>query len=117
MPAASARDAADRAATPAEDATSGARPAARGQERRTRIVEAALAVIARVGPDGLTHRLVAAEAGVPLAATTYWFASKEEIVEAAFLRSLDDALAELADRHEQVRTWTRANAAKRLARI
>ena len=39
------------------------------------------AVIAAHGTDGVTHRAVAAEAGVPLSATTYWFASREELLE------------------------------------
>jgi DNA-binding transcriptional regulator YbjK len=89
----------------------------RGAARRRLIVEGALAVLARVGPDGLTHRLVAAEAGVPLAATTYWFASKEAIVEAALERSVEDSLAGIAARREAARTWTRASAAHELALV
>jgi DNA-binding transcriptional regulator YbjK len=51
--------------------------------RRQAIVEAALAVIGRGGVDAVTHRAVAAEAGVPLAATTYYFGSKAELVQEA----------------------------------
>lgn len=54
-----------------------------GQERRRRILEATLAVLSRDGPGGLTHRAVAAEAKVPLAATTYYFASKDELLREA----------------------------------
>ncbi len=32
----------------------------------------------------MTHRRVAQEAGLPLAATTYWFASKEELLSEAY---------------------------------
>lgn len=32
----------------------------------------------------MTHRRVAAEAGLPLAATTYWFSSKDELLAEAF---------------------------------
>ena len=80
-----------------------------------RIVDGALAVIARVGPDGLTHRLVAAEAGVSLAATTRWFASKEAIVEAAFLRAVDEGVAAIERRHDTVAAWTPATAPLALA--
>jgi len=51
--------------------------------RRRAIVEAALAVIGRGGVDAVTHRAVAGEAGVPLAATTYYFGSKAELVQEA----------------------------------
>jgi TetR/AcrR family transcriptional regulator, regulator of biofilm formation and stress response len=83
---------------------------------RRRIVDGALAVIARVGPDGLTHRLVAAEAGVSLASTTRWFASKEEIVEAAFVRAVDDGVAAIAGRRDEVAGWTPRTAPTELAR-
>ncbi len=58
--------------------------APRGAARRAHILEAALRIIGATGPDALTHRRVAAEAGVPLAATTYWFASKEELIAEAY---------------------------------
>jgi len=82
----------------------------------SRIVDGALAVIARVGPDGLTHRLVAAEAGVSLASTTRWFASKEEIVEAAFVRAVDEGVAAIADRRAEVAGWAPDTAPTELAR-
>jgi TetR/AcrR family transcriptional regulator, regulator of biofilm formation and stress response len=49
-------------------------------ERRKAIIDAALRIIASRGLPGVTHRTVAREAGVPLAATTYYFASKNEIL-------------------------------------
>jgi TetR/AcrR family transcriptional regulator, regulator of biofilm formation and stress response len=52
-------------------------------DRRRQIIEAALAVIGRGGVDAVTHRAVATEAGVPLAATTYYFESKAELVREA----------------------------------
>jgi len=82
----------------------------------TRIVDGALAVIARVGPDGLTHRLVAAEAGVSLAATTRWFSSKEEIVEAAFVRAVDEGVAAISLRRAEIGRWTPDSAPIELAR-
>jgi DNA-binding transcriptional regulator YbjK len=55
----------------------------RGERRRREILEAALRVIGRDGVAGLTHRAVAEEAGVPLAATTYYFASKVDLLREA----------------------------------
>ncbi|WP_103508264.1 TetR/AcrR family transcriptional regulator [Streptomyces sp. SM13] len=55
-------------------------------ERRTRIIDAALRVIAADGMAGLSHRTVAAEADVPLGSTTYHFASLDELLVAALRR-------------------------------
>ncbi|NUV65499.1 TetR family transcriptional regulator [Streptomyces sp. CAI-121] len=54
--------------------------------RRTRIIDAALTVIAADGIAGLSHRTVAAEADVPLGSTTYHFASLDELLVAALRR-------------------------------
>ena len=53
---------------------------------RAAIIDATVRLIGRDGVDGVTHRAVAAEAGVSLSSTTYHFASKDEIVAAAFER-------------------------------
>ena len=50
-----------------------------GEARRKKIIEATIRLVARDGTGGLTHRKVAREAGVPLAATTYYFESKEAL--------------------------------------
>lgn len=55
----------------------------RGEVRRRAILNAALRILGRDGPAGLTHRRVAREAGVPLAATTYYFSSKDDLLEEA----------------------------------
>jgi DNA-binding transcriptional regulator YbjK len=55
-------------------------PTIRGEARRAQLLEAALRVIARGGVGAATHRAVAAEAGVPLGSTTYYFASREDMV-------------------------------------
>jgi TetR/AcrR family transcriptional regulator, regulator of biofilm formation and stress response len=54
--------------------------------RREVILDAALALIAERGTEQLTHRSVAEEAGVPLGSTTYYFASRDELVREAFRR-------------------------------
>jgi TetR/AcrR family transcriptional regulator, regulator of biofilm formation and stress response len=52
----------------------------RGVKRRTEILEATLRLLAREGAAPLTMRAVAAEANVPLTATTYYFESKDELI-------------------------------------
>jgi DNA-binding transcriptional regulator YbjK len=69
-----------------------ARPV-RGEARRELILDAAITVLGQEGLSALTHRRVAAEAGLPLAATTYWFASKDELLLNAFRRAADKDIA------------------------
>lgn len=78
-------------------------------DRRDRLVDACLDVIARDGVAGTSHRKVAAQAGVPLGSTTYYFAGMGELLHAAFERfshSVSDrfeARMEAADTPEEVR--------------
>lgn len=55
-----------------------------GVERRERILNATLAIIARDGVRGVRHRAVAAEADVPLSATTYYFKDLGDLLGDAF---------------------------------
>ncbi|RKS75416.1 DNA-binding transcriptional regulator YbjK [Motilibacter peucedani] len=68
--------------------TAGTARAPRGRRfdpgRKDRIVEATVAVIARHGVAGTTHRLIAAEADVPLGSLTYHFASLDDLRAQAF---------------------------------
>ena len=57
----------------------------RGAARREAILRATLALIGERGPDAVTHRAVAERAGVPLASTTYWFESKEDLLQETLL--------------------------------
>ncbi|WP_411084318.1 TetR/AcrR family transcriptional regulator [Streptomyces sp. cmx-18-6] len=66
-------------------------------ERRTRIIDAALSVIAAEGIAGLSHRTVAAEADVPLGSTTYHFGSLDELLIAALRRSNENFARTLRD--------------------
>jgi DNA-binding transcriptional regulator YbjK len=54
-------------------------------ERRIRILEAAMRIIVREGTRGVRHRSVAAEADVPLAATTYYFEHINDLISDAFV--------------------------------
>lgn len=53
------------------------------EARRTAIVTAAAELITEVGVDAITHRMVAARAEVPLGATTQYFATLDDLREAA----------------------------------
>lgn len=55
-------------------------------DRRDRIIDACLDVIARAGVAGTSHRKVAAEARVPLGAMTYYFDGIDELLREAFTR-------------------------------
>lgn len=56
----------------------------RGEASRHAILDATLELIARHGIHAVTHRAIAAEAGVALASTTYFFASLPDLIEQAF---------------------------------
>ncbi len=53
-------------------------------QRRSRIIESTLAVIAENGVAGTTHRKVAAHADVPLGSMTYHFRDMDELLLEAF---------------------------------
>lgn len=76
----------------------------RGRARRGAILDAAIAVVARDGTGAVTHRAVAKLAKVPLAATTYYFADRDDLLLEAFrhltarrIAALDAALAVLPE--------------------
>jgi DNA-binding transcriptional regulator YbjK len=61
-----------------------AAPRRHDPDRRMRIVEAAVAVIAEHGVAGTTHRLIAAAADVPLGSLTYHFTGLDDLRAQAF---------------------------------
>lgn len=69
---------------PNEGARSTRATQARSVARRLAILEATLRIVARDGVAGVTHRTVAAEAGVPVTSTTYYFESKPDLIAEAF---------------------------------
>ncbi|HYI99613.1 MAG TPA: TetR family transcriptional regulator [Thermoleophilaceae bacterium] len=87
----------------------------KGERRREELLRATLRVIGAHGADAVTHRAVAEEAGVPLSATTYYFASKEELLEQALLLAareetgrLERLVLELAPQSLSVEEWAAA---------
>lgn len=77
----------------------------KGQETRKALLDAAITVIAQDGLEGFNHRAVAAQAEASLALTTYYFASKQDLIEQAFERFVERGRPGLAD------VWDRANSA------
>ncbi|WP_219416415.1 TetR/AcrR family transcriptional regulator [Pseudonocardia nigra] len=67
---------------------------AKGERRRQELVTAAAALLRSGGFDAVRHRAVAERAGLPLASTTYYFDSLDELVTAAVERTSRDELAE-----------------------
>lgn len=67
----------------------------RGRARREALLEAAIQVVAERGVGAVTHRAVAAAANVPLASTTYYFASKLDLLLEAFRRLTEQRIAAL----------------------
>jgi DNA-binding transcriptional regulator YbjK len=55
-------------------------------DRKSRIIEAAIDVIADHGVAGTTHRRIAAAADVPLGSLTYHFSGLDDLLEQAFSR-------------------------------
>jgi DNA-binding transcriptional regulator YbjK len=55
-------------------------------ERKSRIIDATLSVIADHGVAGTTHRRIAAAADVPLGSLTYHFSGLDDLLEQAFTR-------------------------------
>jgi TetR/AcrR family transcriptional regulator, regulator of biofilm formation and stress response len=90
----------------------------KGERRREEILRATLRVIGAHGADAVTHRAVAAEAGVPLSATTYYFASKDELLEQTLLMAareeterIERLVLDLAPQDLSASDWAAAVAA------
>lgn len=71
---------------------------AKGERRRQELVTAAAALLRSGGFEAVRHRAVAEHAGLPLASTTYYFASLDDLVTAAVERTSRDELAGGHDR-------------------
>jgi DNA-binding transcriptional regulator YbjK len=66
----------------------------KGERRRQELVTAAAELLRSGGFEAVRHRAVAEKAGLPLASTTYYFASLDDLVTAAVDRTCRDELAE-----------------------
>lgn len=61
----------------------------RSRLRRDKLLDAAIALFAEGGARIITHRAVAAKAGLPPATTTYYFTSIDELIEEALSRHIE----------------------------
>jgi DNA-binding transcriptional regulator YbjK len=74
----------------------------KGERRRSALVGAAAELLRTGGFDAVRHRAVAERAGLPLASTTYYFASLDDLVVAAVERTGRDELAEVRAAMEEL---------------
>ncbi len=74
------------------DEAAEATPLTKGERRRKELLDAVIRLIARDGVAAVTHRAVAAEAGVTHRLTTYYFQTKERMLEAAFHHLASESL-------------------------
>lgn len=74
------------------------------EQRRLAILEAALRIVVRDGVRGVRHRAVAAEADVPLSATTYYFKDINDLLADAFTLFVEKTIRTFVDPF-----WSRAN--------
>jgi DNA-binding transcriptional regulator YbjK len=75
----------------------------RGAARREALLEATLRIVADTGADAVTHRRVAEVAQLPLASTTYYFESKDQLLTAALEVAAERDMARLHELAEQRR--------------
>ena len=80
-------------------------------DRRARILDAALEVIAEHGVYRTTHRRIAARAGVPLGSVTYYFTNLDDVLARAFTRLADQMSAQYRKRMEDASSREEAEAA------
>lgn len=73
-------------------------------DRKDRIIDAALDVIADHGVRGTSHRLIAAAADVPLGSLTYHFAGLDDLLVQAFTRHAARMAAEYEHQFDEVRS-------------
>lgn len=80
-----------------EESPASARGRRKDPDRRERIARAAITVVAERGVEKLTHRAVAATAGVPLGSTTYYFRTLDDLLASALKQASDDDVAQLRE--------------------
>ncbi|MEV0597007.1 TetR/AcrR family transcriptional regulator [Nonomuraea cavernae] len=98
-------------------------PQERGRRRRAILLTAAVELLTEAGFAAVTHRAVAHRAHLPLAATTYYFTSRDQLLAEAFAQLIQTELTTLhawitdhgltaladqiatADRHRQLGLW------------
>jgi DNA-binding transcriptional regulator YbjK len=92
----------------------GTRP--RGEQTRSRILDATLRVIAKEGVRGTTHRAIAKEAGVQLSLTTYYFKDLNELISLAFQSFMERDYGAMTEQWERAFRYLDQFSADDLAR-
>ena len=96
---------------------------AKGEARRVALLDAVLRVVESSGPAAVTHRAVAREAAVPVAAATYYFAGIDDLLVSALVRATDAQVVDF-DRLKSgdirafaavLHTWTNESRASTIA--
>lgn len=77
-------------------------------DRRDRIIDACLEVIAERGVAGTSHRRIAAAADVPLGSMTYHFSGMDELLHEAFTRFADESAVRVEARTASAATLEEA---------
>ena len=67
----------------------------RSRRRREALLRATIELLGETGAKAITHRAVAQRAGVPLASTTYYFRSVNELIEEALKLHVAERVSEL----------------------
>jgi len=67
----------------------------RSRRRRDALLRATIELLGESGAKSVTHRAVAERAGVPLASTTYYFRSVQQLIEEALKLHVAERVAEL----------------------
>ncbi|MET1077824.1 MAG: TetR family transcriptional regulator [Pseudomonas sp.] len=67
------------------------------EQRRQAILDAAMRLIVREGVRAVRHRAVAAEAAVPLSATTYYFKDINDLITDTFAQFVEQSAAYMAE--------------------
>src|SRR3954463_9983689 len=105
------------APSPAEPHVRGRRDP-RGQRRRAELLDAAIRLIGAQGLDAVPPRAVATAAGVPAATPSYYFRSKDDLIDEALRLRPGREIARLREFREALgdpgadpRVWARAIAA------
>jgi DNA-binding transcriptional regulator YbjK len=101
--------------------TPGAQPRQdRSRQRREALLRAAIELLGETGVKSVTHRAVAERAGVPLASTTYYFRSVNELIEEALKLHVAERVADLESLIEVALSVTGASVtqfAERMAEV
>lgn len=83
----------------------------KGERRRRALISAAADLLRDSGIEGVRHRAVAQRAGLPLASTTYYFSSLEDLISRAVEHAGDLELEQIQERLESVSYRRRGAAA------